>query len=222
MGEDVIHSNPVNGDARPYSFVLYFFRDSHTADCPGQILDWTTMISCFMGGRFMRRFEYSRLAILGCILVLNLGLVSCSGDKDDPGNPGNTNNTVNFRDNGNGTVTNTTTGLEWQLGSSPQKLFYHNPGFGYPAEEYCENLALDGGGWRLPTLDELMSLVDTSRDDPTIVDPFRPYIYSPNQFYWTSTDAPTAACMYAVFFDNGRAAEIPAAQSWQVRCCREP
>jgi hypothetical protein len=33
---------------------------------------------------------------------------------------------------------------------------------------YCAQLALASGGWRLPTKDELLSIVDTSRTDPSI------------------------------------------------------
>ena len=54
-----------------------------------------------------------------------------------------------------GTVLDTTTGLTWQR-DVPISDFMSFA----TAEDYADNLPLDGGGWRLPTCDELQSLVD--------------------------------------------------------------
>jgi hypothetical protein len=52
------------------------------------------------------------------------------------------------------------------------------------AEDYCSNLTHDGGGWRLPTIEELNSLVDTSHSDPAI-DPI--FSNTESSGYWSDT-----------------------------------
>ncbi len=51
----------------------------------------------------------------------------------------------------NGIVKNTKTGLEWKVG--PDKDTDWNE-----ARSWVQNLNLDGGGWRMPTTDELRTL----------------------------------------------------------------
>ncbi len=60
------------------------------------------------------------------------------------------------------TWTDPTTGLTWQNPPSDQTF---TAGFSF-ADQACKNLSLDGGGWRLPTIDELRSLI---RDCPATV-----------------------------------------------------
>ena len=50
---------------------------------------------------------------------------------------------------------------------------------------YCASLALDGGGWRLPTVDELRSIVDPSRILPAIDTSFFPG--TPSAVFWSSS-----------------------------------
>jgi hypothetical protein len=58
-----------------------------------------------------------------------------------------------FVDNGNGTVTDTSTGLTWQQATAPGAYTWKE------ALAYCENLTLgDRSDWRLPTLKELRSI----------------------------------------------------------------
>ena len=62
---------------------------------------------------------------------------------------------VRFVDNGNGTVTDTTTGLIWQKEDDGKKRTWSE------AVNYSKSLSLDGfSNWRLPTLDELKSIID--------------------------------------------------------------
>ena len=83
-----------------------------------------------------------------------------------------------FVDNGNGTVSDTDTGLMWKQD--------HEEGT-YPFDEAC-GLKSDCAGfddWRLPTIDELNSLVDRSRVNPAIdvtAFPSTPYIW-----FWSSS-----------------------------------
>jgi hypothetical protein len=85
-----------------------------------------------------------------------------------------------YADNGDGTVTDTSTELMWQqqAGSSIQRW--------EGALAYCEGLNLGGHtDWRLPTIKELRSLVDYSRYNPAINTTYFPNIFS--SFYWAST-----------------------------------
>jgi len=55
------------------------------------------------------------------------------------------------------------------------------------AAAYCDNLDLDGGGWRLATIDELNSTVDESRSDPAINPIFQ---NAESLGYWSGTTYP--------------------------------
>lgn len=62
-------------------------------------------------------------------------------------------NALSYSDNGNGTVTDLNTGLQWQQTPDFERMSFDE------AKEYCENLVLGGyDDWRLPTIKELYSL----------------------------------------------------------------
>ncbi|MBU1720592.1 MAG: Ig-like domain-containing protein, partial [Bacteroidetes bacterium] len=84
-----------------------------------------------------------------------------------------------FVDNGDGTVTDTTTGLMWQ------KADDGIPRNWLEALEYAEGLELAGcNTWRLPNIKELRSIVDRSQTDPAI----DTSIFSAqSDKYWSST-----------------------------------
>ncbi|MFH0998432.1 MAG: DUF1566 domain-containing protein [Pseudomonadota bacterium] len=85
-----------------------------------------------------------------------------------------------YKDNGNGTVTDTSTGLIWQqTGSSNTQTWEQSLA-------YCEGLNLAGyTDWRLPTIKELRSLADYSRHNPAINTTYFPNTAA--SFYWSST-----------------------------------
>jgi len=88
----------------------------------------------------------------------------------------------NFIDNGNGTITDTSTGLMWQKATAPGTYTWEQ------ALTYCENLTLPAGGysdWRLPNKNELQSIVDYSRYNPAIDPTFFPGTVASD--YWSST-----------------------------------
>jgi hypothetical protein len=98
-------------------------------------------------------------------------------------------------------VADTSTGLVWQRGTGPELNWNE-------AEAYCAGLTLDDSGWRLPTLKELMSIVDTTVANPqpcyptptsTVAPPWplcvptinqTAFPNTPTNFYWTSTCSP--------------------------------
>ncbi|MBF0525592.1 MAG: DUF1566 domain-containing protein [Deltaproteobacteria bacterium] len=70
---------------------------------------------------------------------------------------------LSYKDNGNGTVTDINTGMIWQQSDDGKKHTWSD------ACEYCKKLKLAGhSDWRIPTVDQLGSIVDFSRLDPAI------------------------------------------------------
>jgi hypothetical protein len=85
-----------------------------------------------------------------------------------------------FIDNGNGTVTDTNSGLMWQQATPPGTFTWQQ------ALNYSENLTLGGySDWRLPDRNELQSLVDYARYNPAIDIMFFPGTQASP--YWSST-----------------------------------
>jgi len=103
-----------------------------------------------------------------------------------------------FVDNGDGTVTDTSTGLRWQqaTGNNGVEMTWK------AALAYCENLSLAGfTDWRLPTIKELSSLVDLSSSSPTTDPNFRD---TKSDYYWSSsTYANYTRFAWYVDFGNG-------------------
>ena len=101
-----------------------------------------------------------------------------------------------YTDNGDGTVTDTITGLAWQQTSSSNKTWEQ-------ALAYCEGLNLGGHtDWRMPNIKELRSLVDYSLYKPAINTMYFPDTVSP--FYWASTTFPTnTSSAWGLHFDDG-------------------
>ncbi len=98
--------------------------------------------------------------------------------------------------NGDGTVTDTSTGLMWQQKGSDSEMDWHE------ARPYCESLSLSGyEDWRLPTIKELMSIVALDRYSPAIDTSF----FSDGMLrYWSSsTRVYDDAHAWNVDFNNG-------------------
>jgi len=82
--------------------------------------------------------------------------------------------------NGNGTVTDTDTGLMWQQDTATNTMDWRS------ALSYCEALDLGGyNDWRLPNIKELSSIADLNRYDPAIETDYFPDTVLAN--YWSST-----------------------------------
>jgi hypothetical protein len=101
-----------------------------------------------------------------------------------------------FIDNGNGTITDTSTGLMWQ-----QAYLVQSECGWEPVLTMCENLALGGySDWRLPNRNELQSIVNYSSYNPAT------YLYIPvgmRGFWSSTTDAGnTGVAWYVDFYDG--------------------
>lgn len=88
--------------------------------------------------------------------------------------------TNHFTDNGDGTITDNVTQLQWQKVSNPSALTWEQ------AISYAENLTLgNDSDWRLPNIKELQSLNDENLTNPSVNTTFFSTIGVKN--YWSST-----------------------------------
>ncbi len=91
-------------------------------------------------------------------------------------------NPESYTDNGDGTVTDNVTGLMWQQ-EVPGTYTWEG------AMAYCPKLTLaNHSGWRLPSLIELVSIVDPSVQNPSINSTVFPH--TPATYFWSSTPLP--------------------------------
>ena len=107
------------------------------------------------------------------------------------------------------------TGLVWEQSPDSTTRTWSN------AHTYCNDLAVSNRkGWRLPTFQELSSLVDTSQTNPSI--PIaNPFGIVENNYYWSatgSTDAGNEA--WALNFSDSTSAEDTKSTSYYVWCVR--
>ena len=117
-------------------------------------------------------------------------------------------------DNGDGTITDTTTGLMWQQGEGGVMAWEN-------ALTYCENLNLAGySDWRLPNVNELHSLVDSSKYNP-VIDTTK-FPDASESFYRSSTTAAqdTECCAWVVSFSSGLLGYGYKSSSYYVRAVR--
>jgi hypothetical protein len=106
-----------------------------------------------------------------------------------------------FKDNGDNTVTDVTTGLTWIKDHTTLKGFAEEMTYS-EAEEACKKLNVGGQkDWRLPSREELLSIVDLTKYDPAIDQIFT---NTKKSYYWTSTPcAWDADFAWVVSFSDG-------------------
>jgi hypothetical protein len=88
-----------------------------------------------------------------------------------------------FEDNGDGTITDKVTGLMWQKGGSPSEMTFYDAG--KYVEQLNSNLFSGYGNWRLPTMEELCSLLER---DPNKNEKFIDNLFDPAQSVCWSAD----------------------------------
>jgi hypothetical protein len=123
-------------------------------------------------------------------------------------------NLASDTDHGDGTVTDNVTGLMWQKVAAAQMLTQAQ------ALAYCPTLSLGGhADWRLPSLIELMSIVDKGQSNPSIDAMYFPA--TPATPFWSSTPvAGSTTAGWYVYFDYGNALTFDLTDMLGVRCVR--
>ena len=122
--------------------------------------------------------------------------------------------TQRYVDNGDGTVTDTTTWLMWSKENVGSKGKWES------ADKACSALRLAGyEDWRMPTRWELLTLSDDTRHSPAIDVSFFPETKS--DWYWSSTPcAWDPSCAWIVHFSSGCADCYRRSDSAFVRAVR--
>ena len=108
------------------------------------------------------------------------------------------------------TVIDEQTGLVWQRSHSPERMTWEK------ARDYAKSL---GDGWRLPTVQELVSIVDYKRLDPAIDLDLFPR--TPSLYFWSSSSyAGNPDAAWNVAFNNGHVVQDTKVNANYVRCVR--
>jgi hypothetical protein len=111
------------------------------------------------------------------------------------------------------TVTDPGTGLTWQRRFDPTERIFSD------AASHCAALPLGGGGWRLPDMKELQTLIDETRSDPAIDEAAFPE--TPGEGFWAGHRlVETAGFAWFVSFSGGIAYNSPEDHPYRVRCVR--
>ena len=174
----------------PNMLTANYFYWSSTIDASESISAWGVYFSDGHGGRLEKISKYYVRAVRG-------GQSSSA-----------------FINNGDGTVTDTSTGLMWQRGTAPGDKTWQE------ALAYCEALDLgDHTDWRLPTINELRSLVDFSCYSPSINTTYFPNTLS--SYYWSSTSySKSTSYAWSVEFNHGEDPQYYKLNYFYVRAVR--
>jgi len=116
-----------------------------------------------------------------------------------------------------GVVTDHVTNLEWQDDYSDNGGSIKSANW-QGAIDYCNGLALDGGGWRLPSIEEVETIVDDGRYYSAIDTTFSNISSSD---YWSSTTyAYYTSYAWYVLFNLGHSYSRNKTDNFYVRCVR--
>ena len=166
-------------------------------------------------------------AIIAFIAIVSLSVTAVAGPVPDTGQTQSYTNIFgedsdyscnphSYTDLGNGVVRDNVTGLEWQKATAPGTYTWPQ------AIDYCNNLSLGGrSDWRLPTIKELSTLVDSSMPSPS---PTINTSYFPDSVaagYWSSTtDAIETNDAWSVYFGYGYVTNYSKSNAYYVRAVR--
>ncbi len=128
-----------------------------------------------------------------------------------------------YTDNGDGTVTDTLSGLVWQKCSMGQTNDATCSGTATTATwqnslNYCKNLTLAGKTWRLPSVNELKTIIDRGQAAAPFIDQTA-FPGTVATYYWSaSTYVPFPTDAWYVYFTTGVVNYNNKTNSYYVRC----
>ena len=104
------------------------------------------------------------------------------------------------------------TGLTWQRAVSDQRFAFD------AARAYCSKLGLGGKNWRVPSLAELLTLIDEHAALPPMIDQAA-FPNTPSEAFWSSSYFGGSAGMaWQVYFDHGNGLYGLQNVEFRVRC----
>jgi formylglycine-generating enzyme required for sulfatase activity len=134
----------------------------------------------------------------------------------------------NFNNNGDGTVTDKATGLVWQKCSRGQNNDASCTGTATASDwstavSYCGSLTLAGKTWRLPNINELKSIVDTTKTTaPAIDTTIFPSTVAFDSYWSSTTFASNTSTAWVVVSFDGQITNGNKTSNFYVRCVSGP
>jgi hypothetical protein len=127
-------------------------------------------------------------------------------------------NPASYTNLGDGTVRDNVTCLVWQRDVSEGGYSWTE------ANDYCRDLPLAGGGWRLPSRIELVSLIDFTKGYPGPAIDTEAFPSTPAEVFWSSSPADDTSlgmvfAWYVNFNTGATSSELPELES-RARCVR--
>lgn len=119
-----------------------------------------------------------------------------------------------YTDHGDGTVTSSCCDLVWQRDVEDRHLSWDE------SAAYCAGLELAGGGWRVPSVAELESLVVLGLSPPQPTVDRTVFPNTPLGFYWSSSASTTGGWPWAMHFYNGQPITFGTSTEGRVRCVK--
>jgi hypothetical protein len=179
---------------------------------------WTTSSS--MGGNARWYFHFGRLGS-NRSLVDKLYRVRCVRVAAPPAsNPEGDTPPLRYMVQ-SGTVFDKKTKLTWQQALQPADAGTFTTHTAAEATSYCSALDLNGGGWRLPSVKELATIVDEQGNvlyiDQTAF-PNTPNVADKSRF-WSSSQGPVSG-LFAIDFGNALFSEVFLSDKNFTRCVR--
>ena len=112
------------------------------------------------------------------------------------------------------TVLDNATKLTWQ------RVVPGQPHNWQGAKDYCKSLPLAGGGWKLPSVRQLRSIVDRAQKSPPAIDPTA-FPNTPYDYFWSATAySGSSSSAWFVHFNNGGSYSLGVTDTYRVRCVR--
>lgn len=113
----------------------------------------------------------------------------------------------------NGAVYDANTKLTWQQAADTRSYAWAD------AVSHCAGFGTDGSAWRLPSFNELMTLVDFGRVDPALDSAL--FLNTGSDFFWSSSPGVgSSGTAWGVSFSKGSSGASLAASAARARCVR--